>query len=200
MRGQYFDGSQQQGFAPPVASLRYEPIPGTRIVGLGHKARHGKDSVARAIQCLAPADVRCFAFATTLYAYCRAIYGMTTKYPTLLQRVGVEQRAINPNIWIDCVYWAIRDNPAPLVLITDLRFQNEAAFVKAMGGLCVKIERREPGGAVYQSPDRDPAHISEVDLNDYAWDAIFPHTNTDEITQNAGYLYNYVRGAHVAAQ
>lgn len=150
----------------------FSPIPGVCVVGLGHRARHGKDSAARFLVEAYPKDVRRFSFADALYAHCRIEHGMTRKDGPLLQRVGVEKRSTDPNVWIRALYWAIVDNPVPVAVITDVRFQNEAAFVKRLGGVTIKVERRLANGDLYQTSDRDPHHITETDLAVYPWDEV----------------------------
>lgn len=150
----------------------FQPIPGVFVVGFGHRARHGKDSAAQFIGEAYPKDVRRFSFADALYAHCRIEHGMTRKDGPLLQRVGVAKREIDPHVWIRALYWAIADNPRPIVLITDVRFKNEAAFVKRLGGVCIKVERRLSSGELYVAADRDPNHVTETDLAIHAWDEV----------------------------
>lgn len=153
---------------PPIT---FEPIPGTTVIGLGHKARHGKDTAAAAIIAAIPGAMR-FSFADDLYAVARVLYGMTTKDAPLLQRIGVDYRDVKgPDVWVKAVYAKILDAKPRLAIITDVRFPNEMAFVKALGGATVKVTRltadcREP----YVDPSRPATHISECALDGANWD------------------------------
>jgi hypothetical protein len=145
----------------------------------------------------APADVLRIGFADALYHFCRVTYGMKEKDATLLQKVGVSERARNPSVWIEAVYYKILDKKPKVVVIPDVRFINEAEFVKQLGGYLIKIDRRHPvdrlqviekgpervkertrlHDAPWVSEDRDPNHISETELDGYSWDLTI--TNRD---------------------
>jgi len=58
----------------------------------------------------------------------------------LLQELGMAGRRYSPNIWIQHVAWRIAPNGPPIVF-TDVRFQNEANFVRHKGGIVVRIVR-----------------------------------------------------------
>lgn len=143
------------------------------IIGLGHRARHGKDTVAAEWIALQPRHVRRFSFADDLKAYARIAHGMTRKDPVLLQRVGVEMRETRGlDVWIRGVEAQIAEIQPDVAVITDVRFQNEAAWVKAHGGALVRVERIDPAtGELFRTVDRDPNHPTEIDLADYdGWD------------------------------
>jgi len=181
--------------------MDFQPIPGVLVLGLGHKGRHGKDSCAQAMLESAPADVLRIGFADALYDYCRVERGMTTKDPILLQHVGVEMRARRPGIWISTVYWKIMDKKPKVVVIPDVRFLNEAEFIKAMGGYTIKIdrrvstsqERRDTDDAPYQALDRDPNHVSETELDGYSWDLTITNRDLPTALHNAVVALNFFR-------
>jgi hypothetical protein len=172
----------------PGYHTKYAPIPGTLVIGMGHKARHGKDTAARTLIEAYPHLVQRFSFADDLYAVCRVVYGMTTKDAPLLQKVGVEYRERDPETWVRSVYSKILDAKPKVAVITDVRFPNEMAFVRAIGGECCKITRRTAGGVVFVDPSRPATHISETALDDAYWD-----TEIDNIEGNPQYLQNRVR-------
>lgn len=185
---------------PPPATT-YQPIPGVMVFGLGHKARHGKDSAAQVLIETYPEYVKRYSFADAVRTYCRIEHGMTTKDAPLLQRVGVEMRERRSNVWIDTVYWSMVDNaPAnhpitgthQIAIITDVRFQNEADFVKALGGEMIKVERRDQYGTLFQAQDRDPNHISECDLSDYPWDHTLVATDLASLRDRAKKLFRAI--------
>jgi hypothetical protein len=58
----------------------------------------------------------------------------------LLQELGMIGRRYSPNIWIKHVAYRIAPKGPPIVF-TDVRFQNEADFVRSKGGIIVRIVR-----------------------------------------------------------
>lgn len=144
------------------------------IIGIGHKARQGKDTAARYLRELLPlCNVVRIAFADALKDYCREHYGMKEKDPALLQRVGSEMRERDKDYWITQVEEKIAELPDDtIVVIPDVRMRNEAEWVRRQGGLLINVQRYE-NGERYIAPDRDPNHPSETDLDDYDdWDWI----------------------------
>jgi hypothetical protein len=158
--------------------MTYQPIDGVRVIGLGHKARHGKDTAAKVL--IGEFEgVERFAFADDLYAVCRVLHGMIGKDAPLLQRVGVELREKDPEIWVRSVYSKIVAARPAVAVITDVRFPNELAFVHALGGECWKVERELGDGAIYVDPSRPATHISETALDAAAWDRVIVNPDGD---------------------
>lgn len=151
--------------------MTFQPIPGTLVIGLGHKARHGKDTAARILM-ESFRGVQRFSFADDLYAVCRVLHGMTTKDAPLLQRVGVELRERDEDILAKATYAKMLTDAPRIAVITDVRFPNEMAFVKALGGVCWKVERRLADGSLFVDPSRPASHVSETALDDARWDRL----------------------------
>lgn len=62
---------------------------------------------------------------------------------TLLQDLGMAARKYNPNFWIEQIPWPTngsRRSRWPQVY-TDVRFQNEADYIRSKGGIIVRIVR-----------------------------------------------------------
>jgi hypothetical protein len=190
----------------------------TLILGLGNKARHGKDSFASAIDShfatqhaaalkhgltgYKPIVVQQVSFADALYKEvneflrtnpqwewsrkvgevhipdwvqptpnaeksARAPYG---KHAKLLQWWGTEyRRAQDSDYWVR--QWKAAINPkANIVMATDMRFFNEAAAVKSVGGFTVQVNRKNVDGTPFVDPSRDANHPSEVQLDGYNYD------------------------------
>lgn len=159
------------------------PLPDVRWLGIGHKARHGKDTAARLIHTLQPAKSVVMSFADDLKAFCRARYGMAEKDGNLLQKVGHAVRQQDADHWVKCIYArakeAVAGRKTLLVIVPDVRMKNEAAFIKLMGGTLIKVERLDENGALFIDKDRDPTHNSEVDLDAYtAWDYVLHNTRS----------------------
>ena len=157
----------------------YAPIPGVTVIGLGHKARQGKDLTASMIIDRLGSKALRIGFADALYAVARVEHGMTTKDAPLLQRLGTEvYRQRDPEIWVRTVYYTLLDKRPPVAVLTDVRFPNEAQFVKDLGGTLIKVERfTEDGTTPHRDPSRSLTHPSETSLDDYAgWDITIQNT------------------------
>jgi len=144
------------------------------VLGLGHKARHGKNFVARAIIQHCAQDglyAKEYGFADALKVYCRVAFGMREKDPRLLQTVGTDIfRRFNPDIWVRVLLDTIKEQGPDVAIITDMRFPNEADAVKALGGATMCVRRLNENGSLWLSTDRDPAHESETALDLYDFD------------------------------
>jgi hypothetical protein len=92
------------------------------------------------------------------------------KHPKLLQWWGTEyRRAQNENYWVD--QWKAGINPkANIVISTDMRFLNEAAAIKSVGGFTVQVNRKNVDGSLFIDGSRDPRHASETQLDGYNFD------------------------------
>jgi len=98
------------------------------------------------------------------------IYG----YTAILQWFGTEvMRKKNPDHWVHVLNDKIEfDNPE-IAIVTDVRFPNEAAWVKNHDGFLVEVIRLNEDGTRYYDPNRDKNHISETALDEYnGWDYI----------------------------
>lgn len=145
----------------------------TFLVGLGHKARHGKDTMANLLVDIFRGlgiTARKYSFAGALYDYCRVVHGMSGKDAPLLQKVGVEMREKDKMVWVKTVLWKIHDDRPDIALIPDTRFENEADAIRSKGGLVVKVSRYLPSGEEFRDPSRPAGHISETALDDYRFD------------------------------
>jgi len=89
----------------------------------------------------------------------------------LLQDLGVAARdLLYTNIWVTTAFSNV--SPGELVVITDVRFENEASIVKTMGGQIWRVKRTGFG------PVND--HVSESELDGYKVDQIFLNNGTVE--------------------
>lgn len=148
----------------------YKPIEGTLIIGVGHKARQGKDTLATYL--ISNYRAEKFAFSDALYDVARVVFGMKEKDAPLLQTLGTNVfRHTDPDIWVKTLYYKIKDRHPAIAVIPDVRFPNEADFVKQMGGVLIKVSRLNPDGTQFVTTDRDPNHPSEIALDNYKdWD------------------------------
>lgn len=165
------------------------PWPTLPIIGIAGHARSGKDTVAQFIQ----EEYRCmaYAFAEPLKAMLRALglaeqdlngwrkdetnhnFQATPRH--MMQTLGTEwgRDSINENIWVIAAAQRIqqmnRAMPDATILITDVRFQNEADFVREHGFL-IHVFRpiKRIDGSTHRSEFPLPIRedIDEIIVND----------------------------------
>ena len=146
------------------------------LLGFGNKARQGKDSAATAIATYFNSqfprfpEAKIFKFADALYQECRREHGMVSKDAPLLQRIGAERRKKDPNHWIYLLDATMKDFKG-IALITDVRYLNEASWIRSRGGILINVSRLEEDGSPFVAGDRDPNHPSETELDGYPWNA-----------------------------
>lgn len=98
-----------------------------------------------------------------------------------LQRFGSESiRKLDPEFWVRAAMMQAHATPGPVV-ITDVRFENEAKAVTDAGGVVVRITR--PG---LESADEHP---SETALDAYPWDLEVLNDGTvEQLAETARHL------------
>lgn len=127
-----------------------------RLIGLTGFAGAGKDTVALLFERLA--GYKPYAFAKPLKQALdvlgirepadRAqkealIPGRNYSYRTAAQRLGTEwARSLDPDFWINLATDFVQKNDR--VVISDVRFENEANMVRSKGGTMIHIVGREP--------------------------------------------------------
>jgi len=168
-----------------------EPVPAT-VIGLMGYAQAGKDTVA--LELVKAHDFTRIAFADVLRAMAYALNPMVidrhyrlqdavdehgwdyskTRWPEvrqLLQRLGTEagRNILGENIWVDTALKLVI--PGGKYVFSDVRFPNEVAAVRSLGGKLWRVTR--PGTAPVNG------HASEIALD---------HVTPDLIVQNSGSL------------
>ena len=159
--------------------MEWKPISGVRVVGVGYKARQGKDTIANYLA--KQFNAQKFSFSDALYDVARVVFGMEEKDGPLLQVLGTEVfRRRDPDVWVKTVYRKIQDKAPAIAVIPDVRFPNEAQMVKDMGGKLIQIQRYLADGERYVASDRPATHPSEVSMDGYKdWDAIIQSKDGD---------------------
>ena len=175
-----------------------------RLVGLTGFARSGKDTFfTRASEYLklnGDKSIR-FAFADVLKKECDLLLkthtGISafTSIPSekelirpFLVTYGTDiRRKLDPNCWINeiknDVYKKVKEGN--YVFITDVRFANEARWIKSQGGLIFNIEREGIGPA--NKEERDQAKLIKMMLNArIKW----PTFGSDKISLCDSYIKN----------
>jgi len=165
------------------------------FIGIGYKARQGKNEVAYAIHNFYPEDTAVLGFADGLKVLCRCEYGMTTKDAPLLQRVGVEKRKWREDYWVNLLRYTAEELPQKYILIPDMRFLNEAEFCNVR----VKVSRFDRHEKPMIATDRDPNHESETALDDYnLWDyTLYSHEGQlEDLRQTSRRIFRAIRDKH----
>lgn len=96
----------------------------------------------------------------------------------ILQVVGQAFRdVVHPDFWLGiCIAEILAESkPGRVVLVDDIRYQNEAEAFKAWGWQLINVERD-----FFMVDGRDPKHISESDLDGYGgWDHVITNAGTE---------------------
>lgn len=87
----------------------------------------------------------------------------------LLQRTGTEagRKLLGSDVWVDALFYELAD--APTLVVTDVRFPNEARAVAERGGVLIRVERPGVG------PAKDKVgrvHESETALDGWGFDHV----------------------------
>lgn len=166
-----------------------------QIIAFGYKKGSGKDTAGKFLSTYLKINanylkVKQISFAAKLKNICHQLYGWAGLRPAIYYeshrdkkevvlpkiglsprdiwiKVGNKIREVYENTWID---FALQGVSADILIITDLRFLNEASSIIKHGGLLVKIYRDGlPQGT-------DPA---EVDLDDWKnWDYVIANNGS----------------------
>lgn len=185
-------------------------------IGVGHKARHGKNTFAAHVADVFSSEYNIVVsgFADALKKEASAIgmdvlaarYGVELskaidmsdplcqgpygKQPKVLQAHGQGMREANPWYWVNKVKEYAESLPDKTILVlADMRYKNEALWIKESGGVTVKVNREG-----FVDPSRDPSHISEVDLDDYNFDYSISvgEGGVDELKRDAEQVFRHI--------
>jgi len=223
-------------------------FPDIILIGLGHKARNGKDTVANLLKEKLD-NVEIVHWADGVYEECRNLESefplikrefktsektyysvlkdssgdrfaisdktdpflhdifekrgiteyqrMIDKDPEILQFWGTNYRRTHcdKDYWVKFTMKKVnkiaKHIQSGYILIPDTRFKNEVDAVRLNGGYYVKVVRTTTEGNQYISEDRDPNHMSEIDLNDYPADVTLTALNVPEL---AIQVEEFIRG------
>ncbi len=88
----------------------------------------------------------------------------------LLQRLGTDagRRLLGEDVWVDAALTALPRHRG--VVLTDVRFPNEADAIRARGGVVVRVTR--PGVGPVNG------HVSETAMDDYVPDVVIANDGT----------------------
>ena len=163
------------------------------LVGLVGRAGYGKNTVATLIRKtfepirLTVAEV---AFADGVREECRVLYGWNGLKDdagrTLLQNHGMSRRSLDADYWVKQTFRRIDSLTTDVVVITDVRFRNEAAAISARGGEIWRVARFDANGDLYHgnlTPEQR-AHVSETEMDGYPCDRCVVNVDLVSLRRN----------------
>ena len=161
-----------------------KPLP--MLIGFAGKARSGKDTAGKYL-----VDKYQFAhyfFSKPLKEATKIMFNLTDEQiknkeqsaepwgrspRDLYQRVGTDiARTIDVNVWVKGADIFLKNNPGQSVVITDVRFSNEAFWIRNKGGVVVFLESKTRG--IYEGD----GHASENGLKGSDVDIIIQNDGT----------------------
>ena len=171
------------------------------IVGVGHKAQTGKDTVGKYLA--DHYDFKVVSFADHLRYVCSVVtgiplnqfYGEAKKtynetwgmtHREILQTLGSNglRDGFHKEVWIKSAFAKLK--PGERYVFTDVRFPNEARAISEAGGFLIRTDRDTDGYEI------DRNHQSETSLDNYE--------HWDYIINNNGELYRlYMRVNQIMA-
>lgn len=116
------------------------------------------------------------------------------KHRLLLQWWGTEyRRKVDPNYWVKKLTAYLQQTQPSIALVPDMRFPNEARWVKSLGGDTVLVQRTG-----WENPPELNSHYSERALLDWKFDhEIHCEDNLDALRTCAYELFDLVMAPHV---
>lgn len=170
------------------------------LVGISGKIGSGKDTVANVLYDRCGSAVVIRRFAAPLKAVITALTGLPantqedkltfvpefdTTVGNLLQVIGTElfREHFDEDVWVKALLANAKAVGAGVLVIPDVRFENEFEAIRTHGGILIRVEG-DPA-KVRENSKRDLNHISETALDDvYNWDYKFHNTGTlDELKE-----------------
>lgn len=121
-------------------------------------------------------------------------WGMDSKDSKMLQFWGTDfRRASDDNYWVNKIKEQIEsfNGKYRKVYIPDVRFKNELAFIREMGGIYIEVIRvNKDTGDRWLDDSRDPNHASEIDLDNAEFDiSVLAHDgDLNSLNDFANYL------------
>jgi len=151
------------------------------IIGISGKMGSGKDYYAdKLLKKFVNSIKICFAdqlkviVATKYNIDIKLLFGdKTQEHRELLQETGQDERKIDKKIWIKYTNNWIKlyqMRGFKYIIISDVRYKNEANYIKQKGGIVIRIHAPKRNLQRLQKENSNGNHISEIDLDDYKFD------------------------------
>ena len=168
-----------------------------KIIGFNGIAGAGKDTAALSFK-ESERNVDIFAFAGPLKDACKILlYDPVMKETCdetwgkspreILQWLGTDilRTHVNQDFFVMNMKQRIDLSKAEYIIISDVRFDNEAEFIRSLGGKIVKIERTMGSGSSNEGKTtKHSGHITEKGISEKLIDVIVENNGTIEEFQN----------------
>lgn len=177
------------------------------IIALTGRARSGKDTFAAE---LVNQGFRRYAFADTIKTiaaqvsgepehlfhsdatkdeYCNALR-MTRRKAMQLIGTDMFREVFGPDVWVNCLLARWHNDGRPPMVVTDVRYTNEAVAMAHLGAKVIKLERPDNAGLSGEAG----AHSSELGIAEYLVDVFVTNDGTiGELHAEARKLASYVK-------
>ena len=174
------------------------------VIGISGKARSGKDTLGQFL-C---EEYRClhYYFAKPLKEGARVMFNLTEEQienkeeviepwgmspRKIYQLLGTEVgRGLDKQIWIKNAQMFVKSVPGRTVVITDVRFKNEAEWIRSQDGIVINVERDS------QTIITENTHSSENDIESDDYDLLIKNNGTiDEMCNEV--MYHIQNGQRV---
>ena len=151
-----------------------------KIIGISGKKGSGKDTFAQflkeELEKQLGKTVKVDSFAANLKYCCALISGqpdylfynqdmkdrkagfLNFTNRELMQKFGDLTRSLDKDIWVKSLFNKYLDNPPEYLIVSDVRFKNEAEHINKLGGILIRIE---------SDRIKEDNHISEIELDNY---------------------------------
>jgi hypothetical protein len=170
------------------------------VIGVSGKARHGKDSVyAIARRCLGDGRVTRIGFADAVRDEARSQGWDGEKDDAgreLLQRIGMLRRIEDADYWVKKLLVQVHRASRDVVIITDVRFRNEAEALRNIPSSELwRVRRFTPGGLPFDNglPQEQKYHPSETELDTYRrFDRYIDASDLGELRQKVEWILEHL--------
>jgi hypothetical protein len=152
-------------------------------IGICGKARHGKTTAAATLEDYFAQRQWPGVFTISISDYVMEdVYAaglipqetprenLTPEQLAFLVETGKRRRREDPDYWLDKMSKYVFEARPEVLLVPNVRFPNEVAWVQAMNGIMLRIVRIDDNGKPFVSPDRDPNDETETSLDGYKAD------------------------------
>ena len=163
-----------------------------KIIGISGKKGSGKDTFAQflkeELEKQLGKTVKVDSFAANLKYCCALISGqpdylfynqdmkdrkagfLNFTNRELMQKFGDLTRSLDKDIWVKSLFNRYLDNPPEYLIVSDVRFKNEAEHINKLGGILIRIE---------SDRIKEDNHISEIELDNYSKFNLLIENNID---------------------
>ena len=156
------------------------------VIGFAGKARSGKDTAGKYL--VDEYQFLRYSFAQPLKEATKIMFHLTDKQienkekpaepwgrspRELYQKVGTDiARNIDVNVWVKGAEIFMRENPGRSIVVTDVRFSNEAFWIRSQGGIVIYLQSETRG--IYENGE----HSSENGMKGDDVDIIIQNDGT----------------------